>query len=484
MKSLRFFIQYIIAISAIIGSIWFSYYKLAPAKIPVPSEHSEVLPGSGHAKVIHQFYNSSAEDYFHNPNKPFIMVLMQLAIIILAARAAGWLASKIGQQKVIGEIIAGIVLGPSLFGNLAPELQKFIFPDYSMTSLYVLSQLGLILFMFIVGMETNTVSIRAESKKAVFISHTTIGFSILLGFLVASFLYENHAPKDVNFVSFGLFVGVSLSITAFPVLARILQERKMAGTPVGNLLTTIAAIDDVTAWCLLAMLFGFTGATSMSGALITACALILFILFMFLVLRPMLEKFASKYFKSTTDSNLAISTSYMVLICSAFASRYIGVHALFGAFLAGVCMPRSIEFRDKISSGLKHVSSIILLPVFFTLSGLRTHIELLNSSGLWLVFMLILATACTGKIAGGFLFSRIAGLNRQDSLNVGILLNTRGLMELIVLNIGLDLGVITVEFYTIMVLMAIATTLLTSPLLYWHSNYVLKQPIQSPPLHS
>ena len=400
-----------------------------------------------------------------NLHHPLAILLLQIIVIIFVARMLGWLMAYIGQPTVIGEIAAGILLGPSLLGWLAPEFSAFVFPTKSLVNLQFLSHIGLILFMFIIGMELDLRTVRRSAKDAILISHIGIIFPYFLGVSLAYYLYGDFAPEHVPFLHFSLFMGISMSITAFPVLARIVQERGLTRTPLGNLIIACAAIDDVTAWCILAAVIALVKAGSPSGALLTIGLSVVYVVAMLWGLRPFLERVANRYFSLETLSKPIIAMIFLMLILSSFITEVIGIHALIGAFLAGVIMPSQVQFRHIISNKIEDVALVLLLPLFFVVTGLRTEIGLLNSPRLWLICGFIILTAVTGKFGAASLMARITGKNWLDSFAIGALMNTRGLMELVVLNIGYDLGVLSPTIFAMMVIMALVTTCMTGPAL-------------------
>lgn len=400
-----------------------------------------------------------------NATAPLSKFLIQLVIIVGATKIFSYLFKKIGQPGVIGEILAGIVLGPSLFGMWFPGYLNFVFPSTSMEDLHLISRLGLILFMFVVGMELNMDQVKTQARQALLISHAGILFPFTLGVGLAYFIYVDFAPANVYFLPFALFMGIAMGITAFPVLASILRERGLMNTPIGSLAITSAAIDDITAWCVFAAVIAIAKAGTFVGSLFTIGLSAVYIIGMFKVVRPLLKKLFARL---NPDGSYAINTlvvSFAVLLLSAFTTRIIGIHSLFGAFMAGVVMPGSPQFRKFVTERTEYVSVILLLPLFFAYNGLRTQIGLLNSPYLWLMFGAVLLVAVLGKLGGTAITARYLGQSTPNSLRLGVLMNTRGLMELIVLNIGYDLGILSAEIFTMMVLMAIATTFMTGPLL-------------------
>ena len=390
------------------------------------------------------------------------VLLLQVIVIVLCTRVFGFIFNKIGQPAVIGEIVAGIVLGPSLLGLFFPAISQFIFPLSSLINLQFLSQIGLILFMFVIGMEVDVSVIRKQAYDAVIISHASIIIPYSLGMGLSFFLYHTFAPPNISFLSFALFMGIAMSITAFPVLARIIQERGITKTKLGIMALTCAASDDVTAWCILASLIAIIKAGSSISALFTIGLVIFYILIMLFVMRPILEKIYSTR-KAMTKTMMAIV--FIFLLISAYTTEAIGIHALFGSFMAGMIMPQHAGFRKNIIDKIEDVSIVLLLPLFFVFTGLRTQIGLLNQGYLWAACGWILLVAIIGKFGGSTIAAKIVGQSWKDSLSIGALMNTRGLMELIVLNIGYDLGILSPEIFSMMVLMALITTFMTNPAL-------------------
>jgi len=414
--------------------------------------------------------NSSANEILkanitRNVSGSLSILLLQIIAIIFTARVFGFLFKKLGQPTVIGEVAAGIILGPSVVGLFFPAFSIFVFPQNSLSTLQLFSQLGLILFMFVVGMEVNLNSLKNKAGNAIVISHASIIIPYTLGIALAYFLYKEYAKANVDFLSFSLFIGIAMSITAFPVLARIIKERKMTDTPTGNLAITCAAADDVTAWCILAAVISIAKAGSAISALFTIGLAIIYVLCMLKIVMPILQKVNNKYFNKETLSVNMLALMIGVLLISSFLTELIGIHALFGAFLAGVVMPSTINFRKLLIERTEYISITLLLPLFFAFSGLRTQIGLLNTAHAWLVCGAIIIVAIAGKFGGSFFAARFVGESWKNSAIIGALINTRGLMELVVLNIGFDLGIISSEIFTMMVIMALFTTCMTGPLL-------------------
>jgi Kef-type K+ transport system membrane component KefB len=411
-------------------------------------------------------------------------LLLQIVIIIFFTRLLGYLFRKISQPAVIGEIVAGIVLGPSLLGWLFPAALHFVFPVESMMNLQFLSQMGLILFMFIVGMELDTGLLRKQAFEAVIISHASIIIPFFLGICISYYLYGNYsAPENQyitgeavqtshSFISFALFMGIAMSITAFPVLARIIRDRKLTDTPLGILAIGCAASDDVTAWCILAVLIAWIRSGSGSEALIMIGWVVFYVFVMLVPVRMILRKIQQLCMAGKMGNNTWMAVIFTVLLLSAWSTEVLGIHALFGAFVAGIIIPKNDDAQKKIIGRIGDLTMVMLLPLFFVYSGLRTQVGLLNSLAMWSTFALILLCAIAGKFAGSALVAKALGQSWKNSLSIGALMNTRGLMELIVLNIGYDMGILSAGFFSMMVLMALVTTLMTSPLLNWIGNKV------------
>lgn len=396
---------------------------------------------------------------------PLAILLLQIIAIISVARIFGVLFRKIGQPSVIGEIIAGIVLGPSVLGYYFPELSGFLFPASSLPNLGVMSQIGLILFMFVVGMELDLKLLKNQAHEAVVISHASIIFPFALGMGLAYFIYQQTAPPQVSFLSYALFIGISMSITAFPVLARIVQERGITKTKLGSIVITCAAADDITAWCLLAAVIAVVKAGSLASAGFTILFAMVYVVLMLRFVGPFLQRIGELHSTKERLSKPVVGLFFMTLVLSAWTTEVIGIHALFGAFMAGVIMPANVSFRNIFIEKVEDLALVLLLPLFFVFTGLRTQIGLLNEPGLWQLCLIVVAVAVIGKFVGSALSARFVGQSWYESLTIGALMNTRGLMELVALNIGYDLGVLTPEMFAILVLMALFTTFMTGPLL-------------------
>jgi Kef-type K+ transport system membrane component KefB len=388
-----------------------------------------------------------------------------MAAMIVTGRLVSWLLRRIEQPPVVGEVVAGILLGPSLLGLLAPRASSFLLPPSVAPYLAVVAQLGVILYMFLVGLELNFDSLRQRARAAVAISHASIVVPFLLGAGLAIALYPRLSTGDVRFTSFALFLGVAMAITAFPVLARILTDRGMTKSDLGVMALSCAAIDDVTAWCLLALVIGVAQA-HVDGAMWVAAGTLAYIAIMFLVVRPVVDRLIHRC-EATGLTRGTTAAVFVAVLLSAVATEWIGIHAIFGAFLLGAVMPHDSRVARELTHKLEDPVTILLLPAFFAYTGMRTQISLVTGVESWLICALIIAVATLGKFGGTFAAARLTGLGGRDAAALGTLMNTRGLMELVVLNIGLDMGVISPTLFAMMVLMALATTMATAPVLSW-----------------
>jgi Kef-type K+ transport system membrane component KefB len=396
---------------------------------------------------------------------PLSILLLQIIVIIVAARSCAALFRKVGQPPVMGEILAGLLLGPSVLGQVAPSVMSFLFPPASLGTLGVLSQLGVVLFMFVVGMELDVEHLRQKATAAIVVSHTSIVVPFLMGAGLALFLYEALAPANVRFISFALFMGIAMSITAFPVLARILEDRRLQETPLGSMAITCAAIDDVTAWCGLALVIAIANSTGVAGALMAIGLTLCFIAIMLFIIKPWLNNFVALRVGQSRQTRSLLAVVLAFVLACAWLTESIGIHALFGAFLAGVVMPSVAGVRSFVKEKFEAFGSVALLPLFFAFTGLRTEIRLLNDWAGWLMCFAIVLVAVAGKLCGSMLAARWARMNWRDSFGLGVLMNTRGLIELVVLNIGYDLGILSGRIFVMLVIMALATTFMTAPLL-------------------
>jgi Kef-type K+ transport system membrane component KefB len=391
-------------------------------------------------------------------------LMLAIAAVILAARLVGSLIARFSQPRVMGEVLAGILLGPTLLGAIWPEAQEYLFPPDIIPLLSGAAQIGLVFYLFLVGMELDPRIVRERIGQAAFISNTSVAFPIALGFLAAIPVYELLSP-DIRYLPFALFMGVAMSITAFPVLARILIERRMLKRPVGALSMAGAAIDDVTAWCLLALATAVTGTGSGSHVFQVIGLAALFTAGMLIIGRRLLGRLSKAYDEVGQVPVLWLGVIFVGVLLSAYVSQQIGIAAIFGAFVMGLIMPRRAGLTEDVSSRFEHFVVLVLLPLFFVVTGLRTEVGSLNRPILWVVTLGLIAVAVAGKFLGAMLAARFSGFRLRDSAAIGALMNTRGLTELIVLNIGLDLGVISSQLFTMLVIMALVTTFMAGPIL-------------------
>lgn len=401
-----------------------------------------------------------------NLHHPLSILLIQIIAVLLMVRLFGFLFKHIGQPGVIGEIVAGIVLGPSVLGYFFPDVFQALFPPESLTNLELLSQVGLVLFMFVIGMELDFSVLKNKINETLVISHAGILVPFFLGIVASYWIYEEYAAAQTAFLPFALFIGISMSITAFPVLARIIQERNMTKTSLGTLAIASAANDDVTAWCLLAVVIAIAKAGTFASALYAIGLTALYIIIMFMVVRPFLKKVGEVYANQEVINKTFVALILLIFIISSTLTEIIGIHALFGAFMAGVVMPPSIGFRKVMMEKVEDIALVFFLPLFFAFTGLRTEIGLINSPALWGVCLLLITVAVAGKLGGCAVAARLVGESWKDSFTIGTLMNTRGLMELVALNIGYEMGVLPPSIFVILVIMALVTTFMTTPLLH------------------
>jgi Kef-type K+ transport system membrane component KefB len=390
------------------------------------------------------------------------ILLLQLLVILSIVKLFGFLFKKIGQPAVIGEIIAGIVLGPSLLGAIFPQSYAFLFPKESLGVLQQLSQVGLMLFMFIIGMEFNTDKMKDMAKESAVVSISSIVLPFVLGAIFAYYIYDEALCNHHTRISFILFVGISMSVTAFPVLIRILEERSMTQSSIGVFVTGVAALVDVIAWILLAAITTIVQGQSLINSIYQVTLLLLLFIAAIYLVKPFLDK------QLRENTFITRSTFSLIIICLllfALATEVIGIHALFGSFLAGIIIPDKEKFREKLIAKIEMPATVLFLPLFFVVTGLRTKINLLQDPALIGQFLFILAIAFSGKLLGSALPAKLFSRSWKESWTIGVLMNTRGLMELVVLNLGYDLGILPQNLFTMLTLMAIISTVLTSPLL-------------------
>ncbi|HEV2277543.1 MAG TPA: cation:proton antiporter, partial [Acidobacteriaceae bacterium] len=379
--------------------------------------------------------------------------------------SCGWLARRLGQSRVIGEIIGGILLGPSVLGRIAPHVSAAFFPQASFATFENLSTVGLVLFLFLIGTELDYEHLYRQRKTAALASGLSILLPFAMGAALAHSLRIRFAPHGIGRVPFVLFLGIAMSITAFPVLARILEERGMQSTKLGTTAILCAAVDDVVAWLLLAIAMALIGAEGGPSSLpLRLIGLVCYVVLMVAVVRPLLQVFARRR-KSNILSFELLGLALAVTLLSSAATAAIGVHPLFGAFMAGVCFPRVEEWQVGLRARLDMVVSVLLLPLFFALTGMRTRLDLLNGGAMWMWAGIVLLAAVFGKMGGAALAARVTGQPWRDAVALGALLNTRGLVELVVLNIAYNVGAFSPTLFTMMVVMALMTTISTTPIL-------------------
>jgi Kef-type K+ transport system membrane component KefB len=416
---------------------------VAPAAVEAPP-HPGATPRAGANSVFH--------------------LLLALATVVAAARLVGNVFRRLGQPPVIGEIIAGIMLGPSLLGRVWPEGSAFLLPAEIAPALALIAQIGVILYMFLVGLELNTALLQKRTHATIAVSHASIIVPFILGSALALWLYPRFSSSDVPFTVFALFMGVAMSVTAFPVLARILTDENMHTTRLGTVALACAAVDDVTAWCLLAMVVGVVHAEP-GRVLVTVALTAGYIAAMIFVVRPILLRIVrAREHRTHTQGTFAMVC--VALLVSALTTEAIGIHALFGAFFLGAVLPHDSSLAQDVQRKLQDVVVVLLLPVFFAITGMRTEIGLVSGLAAWLACGVIILVASIGKFGGAAAAARLAGFPWREALGLGVLMNTRGLMQLIVLSVGLDLGVLSPALFAMFILMAIATTLMTAPVLH------------------
>jgi Kef-type K+ transport system membrane component KefB len=393
-------------------------------------------------------------------------LLLQLVVILLTARALGLVLRRLGQPSVIGEMAAGIVLGPIVFGAVAPELQAQLFAKATLPALDGLAQVGLVLFMFIVGAELRLpTNARRELRDAGWVGTMSVVIPVFLGFALGAYLYEDYAPQGVGWLAFTCFMAAALAITAFPIMARILKERRLTHSGVGRLSLTSAALTDVLAWVVLALVVVLTSAQhDWSRLLWLFGGLAALLVVVFGIVRPLLARLLEHYAEDGKPEGAMLALLLIGTFACAYVTKIIGVHPVFGAFLFGLALPRDDRLLNALVERIEHVAIIALMPVFFALAGLSTTSDAFVGAGLG-VLLLILAAAIFGKIAGGAIGAWIAGRSPREALAVGSLMNARGLMELIVIKVGLDIGVIGQDLFTMLLVMALVTTLMAGPML-------------------
>lgn len=393
---------------------------------------------------------------------PFGRLFLAITVIVVACKLVGMLVALARQPSVVGEITAGVVLGPSLLGGIFPAAEEWLFPDTTRGQLQVLAQVGAVLFVFLAGLELDVSRIKGRGRFAMFVSHSSIALPFLFGVLLALVVHDRFAPDGVGMLPFALFLGVALSITALPVLARILLELGMFHGTVGTLAMTCALIDDVTAWILLALVVAVASASSLLGILLTVLLTAAFAGALWL-LRPALARLANASGPGASGS--AFPLLLVAVFLAASLTEGIGVHAVFGAFLLGMALRADSAIVERLRTMIGGLTSALLLPLFFAYAGLGTDVRLLFADGgLWVWALVILAVCVLGKFGGSALTARLMGAPASTAGQIGALLNCRGLTGLVVLEIGRQLGVLSPALFTIMVLVTLVTTAMTVPL--------------------
>ena len=443
----------------------------APA--PQVSTESGLQPTTHGTGAGDNSFSAAVESsLWDNANDPLTRLFLQLFVVTSISYLVGWIFTRFGQPAVVGEMMAGVLLGPSVFGLLAPIPFHFIFAASSLGVLRLLSQVGVCLFMFTVGLEMDAAEVRRKAHTAVVVSHVSIIAPYFLGVLLALFLYGRLAQPGASFTGFALFMGISMSVTAFPVLLRILQDRAIFNTSLGRTAAACAAVGDVTAWGVLAFVVAIARATSIGAVTLSLALVLLFVALMLFLIKPNLPIWIGQpELERANPSKTVLAVVFGIVLASAVSTQLIGSRALFGSFVAGIAMPTTAGFREKLVVRIENLSSVLLLPVFFAFSGLRTQIGLLNSSQDWLICLLIIAVATAGKLGGSALAARVTGMKWRESLQLGALMNTRGLMELIALNIGYDMGILSQRIFTMLVIMALVTTIMTGPLVTFFGKW-------------
>jgi Kef-type K+ transport system membrane component KefB len=393
-----------------------------------------------------------------------IVFFLELAVIVLACRLVGLAVRGLGQPQVVGEMITGVLLGPSLLGWALPDLHAALFPKPALTIIYCCAQLGLVLYMFLVGLEFDVKLIRQRVRSAVAVSWAGILAPFSLGALIAWIWHDDHGlfTAGVRTWEGMLFMGAAMSITAFPMLARIIHERGLAGTSLGTLALAAGSADDAAAWCILAIVLASFGAQP-SIALLAIGGGLLFALIVLGLLSAPLARLWAWLLRTGRFEDWGLPGTLLLLFLAAYATDRVGIYAVFGAFVLGIAMPRG-EYVQRIQPQIEPLTRNLLLPLFFVYSGLNTHLGLVGAAGLWGVALLVLLAACLGKGGACYLAARLSGEPRREAVAIGALMNARGLMELIILNIGLERGLVTPVLFSVMVLMAVVTTLMATPL--------------------
>jgi Kef-type K+ transport system membrane component KefB len=393
-------------------------------------------------------------------------LVLQISVILALCRIVGTIFRKIGQPRVVGEMFAGILLGPSLLGWIAPGVSAYLFPASSLGFLNALSQIGVVVFMFLVGLGINPQELKKHGHAAVLTSHVSITAPFVLAAFLALYLYPKLSDDSVAFTSFALFMGAAMSITAFPVLARILAERDLLGSRLGTVAIACAAVDDVTGWCILAYIVVLIRTAHSSTSIwVTIGGIVAFALIMIYGVRHLLRHYETVYRERGHLSENLLALMLLLVLVSALCTEWLGIHLLFGSFLMGAIMPKEQKFVRYVLDRFETITVTLLLPLFFAFTGLRTDVGLVKGQEMWMYCGLIILVATVGKLGGSMVASWLSGMPVREAAGLGTLMNTRGLMELVILNIGLDIKVISPALFSMMVLMALFTTFMTTPVL-------------------
>lgn len=393
-------------------------------------------------------------------------LVLQITVILAVCRVTGSLFRKFHQPRVVGEMFAGILLGPSVLGWMAPQVSAYLFPPSSLGFLNALSQVGVVIFMFLVGLGIDPKKLKHQSHAAVLVSHVSITAPFVLASLLALYLYPRLSDASVSFTNFALFMGAAMSVTAFPVLARILTERDMMKSTLGNIAIACAAVDDVTGWCILAYIVVLIRSAHQATSIwVTLAGIVLFAAVMIYGVRFLLRGLERTFHKYGEISENRMAFLLLLALASALCTERLGIHLLFGSFLMGAIMPKEPKFVRYVLDRFETITITLLLPLFFAFTGLRTNIGLLSGPSMWFYCALIILVATGGKLGGSTVAGWLSGMRLREAAGLGTLMNTRGLMELVILNIGLDIKVISPALFSMMVLMALFTTFMTTPVL-------------------
>lgn len=472
---LRSIIFYGVLLLLFVGAIWGTIHWSSTV-LGLSTNSSET--SSSWTNAFEVFKESVA----HHLDSPIGLLLLQILIILIVARLLGSLFRKIKQPAVIGEIVAGILLGPSLFGRLAPDLFARVFPSESLGNIEILSSFGLVLFMFVVGMELRLSDIRERLRSSIVISHAGIIIPFALSLPLSLYIYPDYVEGYTDFLPFALFVGIAMSITAFPVLARIIQENNLMRTPLGKLSLSTAAAGDITAWLMLAAIIAISQSGSLLSTIFNLLFLLVYLWIIFGIIRPLFSIAGKVYNTTEVISHTLVGVIFVLLLSSSFITELLSMHALFGAFMLGLVMPEDLSFRKIITDKVEDVALMLFLPLFFVSSGLQTQLGLVNGVDAWLLLAIFVLIAILGKVGGSYVAARICGERPKDSLYLGVFMNTRGLMELVVLAIGYQMHILPPKIYAVLVLMTVLTTVMTMPMIHlinvfgkWWELYKLKR---------